>query len=65
MKKKFDAVDFQRKIREELSEKYNADREAFLKDLKKKYGFLKKGKSARISDNRAQTADNTAQTTKA
>jgi hypothetical protein len=57
MKKKFDAVGFQRKTREELSEKYNADREAFFKDLKKKYGFLKKGKSARTSDNRAQTAN--------
>jgi len=57
MKKKFDAVGFQRKIREELSEKYNADREAFLRDLKKKYGFLKKGKSSRISDNKTQTVN--------
>ncbi len=56
MKKKFDAVSFQRKIREELSEKYTTDREAFFKDLKKKYDFLKKGKSARTSDNRAETA---------
>ena len=31
MEKKFDAVKFQRKIREELSEKYNIDRETFLK----------------------------------
>jgi hypothetical protein len=60
MEKKFDAVKFQRKIREELSEKYNIDRETFLKELKEKYSFLKKRRSARTSDNRAQTA--TAQT---
>lgn len=64
MKKKFDAVDFQRKTREELSEKYNADREAFLKDLKKKYGFLKKGKTVHILNNRAQTAGDAIQPTK-
>ncbi len=60
MEKKFDAVKFQRKIREELSEKYNIDRETFLKELKEKYSFLKKRRSAHTSDNRAQTA--TAQT---
>ena len=37
MKKKFDAVGFQRKVREELSKKYFANPEAFLKELKKKY----------------------------
>ena len=57
MEKKFDAVKFQRKIREELSEKYNIDRETFLKELKEKYSFLKKRRSARTSDNRAQTAN--------
>ncbi len=51
MKKKFDAVDFQRKIREELSNKYAANRNAFLKELKDKYGSLKKRKSARTPDN--------------
>ncbi len=51
MREKFDAVKFQRKIREELSKKYAADREAFLKELKTKYGSLKKRKSARTSDN--------------
>jgi hypothetical protein len=35
MKKKFDAVQFQRKIREELSKKYTANRKAFLQELKK------------------------------
>jgi hypothetical protein len=40
MKKKFDAVKFQRKVREELSRKYNANREAFLHELKEKYGDL-------------------------
>jgi hypothetical protein len=44
MKKKFDAVKFQRKVREELSKKYNVDREAFLRELKEKYGNLQKKK---------------------
>ncbi|MBI5327511.1 MAG: hypothetical protein HZB80_04350 [Deltaproteobacteria bacterium] len=56
MKKKFDAVDFQRNIREELSKKYIKNRDAFLKELKDKYGLLKKSESARASDNTAQTA---------
>lgn len=43
MRKKFDAVKFQRKIREELGSKYNTDREAFLNELKVKYAFWKKG----------------------
>jgi len=42
MKKMFDAVSFQRKARTELSQKYLENREAFLKDLKKKYGRLRK-----------------------
>lgn len=45
MKKKFDAVKFQRKVREELSEKYDSDREAFLRELKEKYGSLQKQKT--------------------
>lgn len=45
MKEKFDAVEFQRKVREELSEKYFSDREAFLHELKEKYGKLQKQKS--------------------
>jgi ribosomal protein L29 len=44
MEKKFDSVKFQRKIREELSKKYNENRESFLKELKKKYGHLQKQK---------------------
>ena len=56
MRKKFDAVKFQRKIREELSNKYNTDREAFLNELKVKYGILKKGRSARTSVNTSQPA---------
>ena len=56
MRKKFDAVKFQRKIREELSNKYNTDREAFLNELKVKYGVLKKGRSSRTSVNTSQTA---------
>ena len=42
MKRKFDAVKFQRKIREELSKKYNSNRTVFLRELKEKYGGLKK-----------------------
>jgi hypothetical protein len=34
MKKKFDAVAFQRRARAELSEKYLKDREGFLQDLR-------------------------------
>lgn len=45
MKKKFDAVKFQRKVREELSEKYASNREAFLRELKEKYGNLQKQKA--------------------
>ncbi|MFQ6003077.1 MAG: hypothetical protein ACE5KJ_04960 [Candidatus Zixiibacteriota bacterium] len=42
MKKKFDAVKFQRKAREELSKKYTTNRESFLRELKEKYGYLRK-----------------------
>jgi len=56
MKKKFDAVKFQREIREKLSEKYTADRKGFLRELKAKYGSLKKRKSTRTLDNTARTA---------
>ena len=45
MKKKFNAVKFQRKVREELSEKYSSNREAFLRELKGKYGNLQKQKA--------------------
>lgn len=44
MKKKFDAVEFQRKVREELSGEYLSNREAFLRELKEKYGNLQKQK---------------------
>ncbi len=38
MKKTFDAVKFQRNAREKLSREYIADREAFFRNLKEKYG---------------------------
>jgi len=44
VKKKFDAVQFQRRIREELSKKYSSNRGAFLRELKEKYGSLKRQK---------------------
>ncbi|MFC1717396.1 hypothetical protein ACFL6S_27295 [Candidatus Poribacteria bacterium] len=47
MKKKFDAVEFQRKRREELSKKYNSDREAFLRELREKYGSPQRKKTGR------------------
>ncbi|MFZ2148670.1 MAG: hypothetical protein WAV28_15755 [Sedimentisphaerales bacterium] len=46
MKKKFDAVKFQRKVREELSKKYCSNRHAFLRELKEKYGTLQKQKTS-------------------
>ena len=44
MKKKFDAVEFQRKAREELSKEYLADPEAFVRKLREKYGHPPKQK---------------------
>jgi hypothetical protein len=44
MKKKFDAVNFQRKVRAELGKQYLENREALLKELAEKYGKLKKSK---------------------
>ncbi len=44
MKKKFDAVEFQRKVRKELGEKYLANREEFLYELEEKYGDLQRKK---------------------
>ena len=49
MKKKFKAVEFQRKVREELGEKYLSNREAFLYELEEKYGYLQR--KAHTSDN--------------
>ena len=40
MKKKFDAVEYQRKVRAELSEKYRDNREEFIRELNKKYGHF-------------------------
>jgi hypothetical protein len=45
-KKKFDAVRFQRKIREQLSERYLSNREVFLRELRGKHGSLRKEKVA-------------------
>lgn len=40
MKKKFDAVEFQREARERMSRQYNLNREEFLRELREKYGHL-------------------------
>ena len=44
MKNNFDAVEFQRKARKELGEKYLSNREAFLYELEEKYGYLQRKK---------------------
>jgi len=44
MTKKFDAVQFQRRARQQLSEKYCANRKTFLRELKEKYSNLQKHK---------------------
>jgi hypothetical protein len=44
MKKTFDAVNFQRKVRAEMSKQYLENREAFLRELMEKYGKLKKSR---------------------
>jgi hypothetical protein len=49
MKKKFDAVEFQRKARAEVSRKYRSNRRAFLRQMKEKYGSLREAKAARRS----------------
>jgi hypothetical protein len=41
-----DAVKFQLEVREELSEKYSSNREAFLRELKERYGNLQKQKAS-------------------
>ena len=46
MIKKFDAVKFQRKVREELSKKYSSNRNTFRRELKEKYGNLQKQKTS-------------------
>lgn len=42
MRKKFDAVEFQRKVRQELGKQYSKRRNIFLTELKEKYGYLRK-----------------------
>ena len=41
MKKRFDALKFQQETRKELSEKYNSNREEFMRELNAKYGDLR------------------------
>ncbi len=45
MKKKIDAVKLMREIRLNLSEKYLKSREAEMRDLEEKFGYLKKKKT--------------------
>jgi len=45
MKKTFDAVNFQRNIRNELGKQYIKDPAAFLNELNEKYAKVKKSKA--------------------
>ena len=47
MEKKFDAVKFQRKVREQLGKQYSKNRNIFLNELKEKYGYSRKQKTHR------------------
>ena len=42
MKKKFDAVQFQREMRKKLTKEYLKNRKKFVEELKEKYGDQKK-----------------------
>ena len=41
MKKTFDAVAFQRQVRERLSQQYRTQRDQLLQDLRQRYGYLR------------------------
>ena len=45
-KKEFDAVQFQRKVRKKSSREYSSNPEAFIRELKDKYGSLRKHRAA-------------------
>ncbi len=49
MRKKFDAVKFQRKVREELSQKYSKAPGRFIHELQEKYGHLRKQRTATLT----------------
>jgi len=53
MKKKFDAVEFQRRVREQLSEEFNSNPEAFLRELKATYRDWKKKSKATAKKRRS------------
>ena len=44
MKKNFDAVKFQRKVRQELGKQYSKNRNVFLRELKEEHGCSRKQK---------------------
>ena len=47
MKKNFDAVKFQRKVRQELGKQYSRNRNIFLRELKEEHGYSHKQKAHR------------------
>jgi hypothetical protein len=51
MKKKFDAVQFQRQRRDELSKEYSLSRKGFLRELEEKYRGLRKPRNKRPINN--------------
>lgn len=44
-KKEFDAVQFQRKVRKKLSRQYSSNPEAFVRQLRDKYGDVREQKA--------------------
>jgi hypothetical protein len=57
MKKKFDAVKFQQEVRKELSEKYNTNRDEFMRELNLRYGDSKTKAAYKKNRVVAQTQD--------
>ena len=57
MKKKFDAVKFQQDARKKMSEKYNSNREEFMRELNLRYGELKTKAAYKKNRVVAQTQD--------
>ena len=57
MKKKFNTVKFQQEMRKELSEKYNSNREEFMRELNVKYGDLRNKAACKKNGVAVQTQD--------
>jgi hypothetical protein len=60
MEKKIDAVKLMREIRLKLGEKYSMSREEEMRDLEKKFGYLKKARLSGVSKTGGRKAAGTA-----